>query len=232
MGAVADFFVRAKGWLNPAFSGEGVERDPWYQRDGSLVLTPWEEAYARAGRMFVGNLGSATSPATFGAGSIDTTEPDWDLALPSGSPIAVLPLWLDIEMEAFGTTAIFEGMMCTGMGGVQGTMTSVTPKNVRTDAPYASVCVVGGAADAGATFMTSNVAEYFRFGIQAAATIATGNDTSSRTGETYRWRRGIGGFPVLIANGGIARWNAFAAAQASTGFISAGWLEVPKELVC
>lgn len=200
---------------------------PHLLRDGSLVSSDWELARSLEGRVFVANAGTVTTPLTFGAGVIDTTEPDLHIAIPSGTT-AIL-LGIQVQVEAFGTTAIFEGMAAIGTGGSAGTDTAVTPTSLRADAPISSNATVGAAGDADATYMTTNVSEFWRFGIQKAATTATGDDDSSRDGERWEWNskeRGI--YPVLV---GPAQLQVHAAGQATTGFIIATWVEVPSNSV-
>lgn len=210
---------------------DGTEVYPWYTREGMAVTMPAFMAWAQEGRVFVGNAGSATAPITFGAGSIDTTEPDFDLLLPAGSAVMVVPLEIEVQMETFGTTAIFEGMAAYGLGGAQSSTgaTAVTPKCLRTDAPAGgSVCTVYSNVDAGATYMTQGVAEFMRFGTELIATVQAGDDDSNRLGNTHRWSAMANGFaPILVASGLAARLNVFAAAQAGTGFIRVVWAELP-----
>lgn len=223
--------IKVKGRQVAPRVSEGVETDLWVKRDGSLVMTPIELAWAEEGRVFVANVGSATTPATFGAGSIDTTEPDFDLLVPAGASIMVVPLQILIHMEAFGTTALFEGMASYGLGGAQNSTgaTSLTGRNLRTDAPYASGCTLYGNSDAGATYMTQNVGEIFRFGTEAIATVGIGDDDSNRVGNTYCWSaRESGIYPHLVPSALAARLNVFAAAQAGTGFIQVMWAELPR----
>lgn len=208
-----------------------IELDPWYTREGAAVMAPLELAWAREGRVFVANAGSASAPITFGAGIIDTTEPDFDLLLPAGLPIYVIPLQILIHMEVFGTDALFEYMASYGLGGAQQATgaTAVTPRNLRTDSPFVSKCTVYSNSDSGATYMTNEVGEIFRGGIQKVATTATGNDTSNRIGETHIWRaREAGIYPHLGSSAKDARLNVFAAAQGGQGFIEVMYAEVPR----
>lgn len=213
---------------------EGVQLDgPWYNRNGATVMTPVEQAWAEAGRVFTVNAGTGTSPIPFGAGTIDTTEPDLDFEVPAGASFMVVPLEIHIQMEAFGTTAIFEGMASIGLGGVFGTTggSAVTPVCLRTDRPNgASGCrAISNVDGSGATYMTSNVAEIFRFGIEAVATVGTGDDDSNRGGNAYLWAaRDRGVYPVMVASGGlVCRLNVFACSQAGTGFIRFTYAELP-----
>lgn len=225
--------LRLKGRRDPQNVGNLTLLDgPWAQPDGSLVLTSPEQAYANAGRVFVVNAGTGTTPITFGAGTIDTTEPDLDLEVPLGAQVKVVLLEIHIQMEAFGSDALFEGMAAVGLGGVFGTTggTAITPANARTDRPYNSVCRAIGNVDASAaTYMTSNVFEIFRFGLEKVATVGTGDDDSNRLGNSYTWSaRQSGVYPYLIANGAVARLNVFASGQAGTGFIRCVYAELPN----
>src|SRR3990167_1136983 len=100
-------------------------------RDGSLSMADFVMVSALEGRGFVANAGTVTSPITFGAGTIDTTEPDFDMLVPAGT--LVIPVEIRVYMEAFGTNAQFECMASVGTGGTQGTDTAVTPTNLRAD---------------------------------------------------------------------------------------------------
>lgn len=218
-----------KGRTTPERVAAGSEVSPFHWQDGSYVMVPPELAWAREGLVFVGNAGSATAPITFGAGSIDTTEPDFDLLLPANAGVAICPLEISVQMETFGTTAIFEGMASIGLGGAQSSTgaTAVTAKNLRTDAPRASLTTIYSNVDAGATYMTGNVYEFWRFGTEVIATTATGDDDSNRLGNTHTWSaRATGIYPWMVASSAV-RLNVFAAAQAGTGFITVKWAEIP-----
>ena len=202
-------------------------------RYGDLYTASWYEHLAINGRIFVSNGGTGTTPVTFGAGSIDTTEPDIDIQ--GANTIVVLPLYIAFQMETFGTNALFEGMASSGLGGVQGTTTTqLTPRNLRTDNPYASLATVWTATDgSGSTYMTTNIAEFWRFGIEAVATVGTGDDDSNRWGAQWIWQRETSQMrPVLRASATLnPRAVAFAGSQAGTGFVSLGHAELPSDMI-
>lgn len=224
-------FAKVAGRRVPERAGsDGVQIAPWYTRDGSAVVTPLEFGWAAEGNVFVANAGSATTPITFGAGSIDTTEPDFDLLLPAGSQLAIVPLEIQINFETFGTDLLVEGMASIGLGGAQSSTgaTAVTPRALRLDKPKASVTTCYSNVDAGATYMTQEVSEIFRFSIQKAATTGTGDDDSNRLGEIFTWRaREAGVYPIMTATALGARLNVFGGAQAGTGFIRVVFAEIP-----
>ena len=196
-------------------------------RDGAIYTADWLMARSIEGRVFTVNGGTLTTPITFGAGTIDSTEPDLHGAVDATS--AVIPLEISIVMEAFGTDALFEAMAAIGTGGAAGTDTAVTATSLRTDAPINSITVWGDASAADATYSTTNVSEIFRTGLQKVATVGTGDDDSSRTPAVYTWRaKNAGIYPVLV---GASQLQVYAAAQAGTGFVSCTYVEVPVTMV-
>lgn len=214
------------------FDQPSNEMDPLHGKLGEYIVKSWEEAMADAGRLFIVNAGTGTTPIAFGAGTIDTTEPDLDFELPVNAAVKVKPRWVLVHMEAYGTDAIFEGMVSIGLGGVFGTTggTAITPVNARLDKPYGTVCrAIGNVDGSGATYMTSNVLEINRWGFEKVATIGTGDDDSTRGPCTFIWSAKQSGIcPVMVATAGsVARLNVFSGSQAGTGFIQLGYTEEP-----
>lgn len=220
-----------KGRRAPQSVSSAAQLDgPWYERDGSLVLTPIELAWANAGYVFVGNAGSVTTPITFGAGNLLETEPDFDLALPVGSSVKVVLLEIQVQVEAFGSALLWEGGAAIGLGGVLGSTgsTAVTPVNIRSDGGTSACSVVSNVDSAAATYMTSRIQEFWRFGQTTAITVATATDSTTWQETAQRWSaRSSGNYPTLIATGAVARLNVWSASQAGTGFIRVTWAEIP-----
>jgi len=191
-------------------------------RDGAIFTDDWFMARVKEGKVYCANVGTITAPATFGAGTMDGTEFDLHVSVPSGTTI--IPIELTIKMEAFGTAAIFECMAKSGTGSTIGSGgTTITPTNLRSDITATSGCTVGSAASA-----TSGVAitgpEFFRDGHSLAITIATVGQI--RVPETFRWRAKEAGYaPVIV---GAGQLGVFAAANAGTGFITLVWVEMPS----
>jgi hypothetical protein len=183
------------------------------------------------GRVFVANSGTVTTPVTFGAGTIDTTEPDFDLSIPAGK--LAIPLEIRVYMEVFGSSAQFEVMASVGTGGAAGTDTDITPTNLRTDAPIASGATVGGSSNADATYMTANVSEFWRDGQQFAITKSAQSATvSSSDPNLFIWRY-TDSFtpPIMYSASAASRLNVFATSQAGTGFITVTWAELPTAAI-
>ena len=202
---------------------EGADSYVRALRDGSLSTAGFIQAMCMEGRMFAANGGTATGPLTFGAGSLDTTEIDMLVLAPAGTTI--IPIEVCIQVEAYGSTAIFEALVSCGSGGVVGTDTDVVPVCMNTHLGYTAQCACGVSSAADATYFTSNLIELERWGAAKAVTVGTADDDSAWPPANYAWRASQGGYlPIIKGIGGLA---VFVAAQASTGFISAKWIEVP-----
>lgn len=197
-------------------------------RDGTLSTAGFIQAMSFEGRVFGGNAGTVTSPITFNPTAIVTTGADLMVLAPAGTTI--IPIEVCIQMEAFGTTAIFEAMVSIGTGGALGTDTDVVPVCLNSVVARATQCSAGAAADeASATYFTGSVHELMRWGAAKAVTVGTADDDSAWPPLNLVWRAMEGGYlPIVKGSGGFA---VFAAAQASTGFISAKWIELPTSVV-
>jgi len=211
-------------------SSDGPYRALRVTRDGAAVTQDWLLSAAVEGRVFVANAGTVTTPITWAAGTIVTTTPDFDLSVPAGT--LVIPVEIRVYMEAFGSSAQFETMAAAGTGGAQAGLTSITPKNLRADAPNASVCTAGSDGT-GATYMTGNVSEFWRDGQQFAMTKTAASATVAASDPNlFIWRYSDSGVaPVLYSSSAASRLNVFAAGQAGTGFITVTWVELPQAAI-
>ena len=220
---MALFKAKARQTSGVSRVAEGADSYVRALRDGSLSTAGFIQAMCMEGRMFAVNAGTASSPITCGAGGIDTTEPDLIVLAPAGTTI--IPIEVCIQIEAYGSTAIFEALVSCGSGGVDGTTTAVTPVCLNTHLGYTSQCSAGNASAADSTYFTSNLIELERWGAAKSVTVGTADDDSAWAPPNYAWRALAGGYlPIIKGIGGIC---VFASAQASTGFISAKWIEVP-----
>jgi hypothetical protein len=193
-------------------------------RRGEQVSASWVHQCALNGRVFVANAGTLTTPITWtSTATIDGTKAAFFLAVPSGK--TVIPIEIVCYMEAFGTTAQFEIMGAVGSGGVSAGASAVTITNVRTDAPFTSACTAGSDLT-GATYMTTNVAEFWRDGQQFAITKTAGSATASASDPCkFTWRLADADYsPVLV---GPSQLGVFIGSQAGTGFIKCVFVELP-----
>ncbi len=193
-------------------------------RDGTLTVADWIAALSLEGRVFTANSGLATTPVTFGAGGLDTTEFDLHVAVPAG--VVILPLELNITYEAFGTALLTESAMQSGSGSITGAGTSITPLSSNLLTGLKSACTLTGSAVAG-TALTTDVKEIWRDIDQLTITIAT--VAQIRVPYAYRWKAMQAG--VLDVVGPNQQLCVWAAANAGTGFISLKYAELPASAV-
>lgn len=169
--------------------------------------------------MYTINHGTGTAPIT-SAGAYVNTTPDLDISNPAGQ--ICIPIAVNIGVEAYGTTLLFESVCAVGVGGVL-TPTAAETANIvnhRLDLPNLSGLTAVGTGT-GATYMTSNVFEFARHQIDKIVTIATADDDSTNHQAEYDWSAlKTGQWPIMYHPSSITRMNVFMSGQATTGFIS------------
>jgi hypothetical protein len=194
-------------------------------RDGAIWNADWVLARSQEGRVFVANAGSVTTPITFGAGDITEAEMDLFISVPSGTAIGILDV--AINMEAWGTSLIFQCMAKTGTGGTVGAGTAVTPRNLRSDAPFTSNCTVTAAAT-----VTSGVAltgpEFFRDGLMIVNSVTTADEIAATLKQRFTWNHKDAGYIPIVVGGTGTGCAVYASSQAGTGFITVTYVEIPS----
>jgi hypothetical protein len=228
--------LKAKARQSTAVTREPEGEDVYLRalRDGSLSTVDFFTAMALEGRCFMANAGTATTPIAFGAGStgIVTTEADLLVVVPNGTTI--IPISLVIYNEAYGTNAIYECLAAYGSGGTttQPTnATAVTPVNLRSDSPRGTSCTLWKSGDAaGATYITTNIVEFFRDGLQSAITKATAVANVANADQfRFSWSAvETGVVPIIV---GSQQLFVFSQAQEATGFIQFCYCELPSSVV-
>ncbi len=188
--------------------------------DGTIFTADWLGRMALEGRMYTYHSGTGTAPNTYAGPYVNTT-PDVDLSVPTG--VMCIPIALNVQFETYGTILLTEVVGAVGVGGVIAptSATAAVGKNHRLDLGDNSglTCVTDGT---GATYMTSNIVEFYRGGTQgdvSVSAVATGDQASNPA--SYRWRAvESGNWPIMYNPGSITRLNVFACSQAGTGFIT------------
>jgi len=194
-------------------------------RDGAIWTADWVLARCAEGRVFCANAGTVTTPVAFGAGVIDEDEYDLHIAVPSGTTIGILSVVA--VLEVVGTNALMEVMAKTGTGSTCGAGTAITPRNLRSDAPFTSNCTITAAATA-----TSGVeitgAEFYRDCIGKIATVATAGDSSGDLKRRFPWNHKEAGYIPIVVGATGAACGVFCGSQAGQGFITVVYVEVPS----
>ncbi len=199
--------------------------------DGTIFTADWLGRMALEGRMYTCHSGTGTAPNTFAGAYVNTT-PDLDMSVPAG--VMAIPIALAVQFEAFGTILLTEVVAACGVGGIIAptSATAVTPINHRLDLPNSSgVTVVSDGT--GATYMTSNVLEFFRDGHQGDVTVsavATGDQASNLA--KFKWSAlETGNWPIMYNPASITRLNICACSQAGTGFITLTFVVPPLSVL-
>lgn len=196
--------------------------------DGTQFGAPWLQKAAMDGNVYTAQSGSASSPNTFAA-AYTATAPDLDMSVAPGT--MVIPFALTVYFEAYGTSAQAETIAAIGVGGVIAptSATAVTPTNARLDRAAGAPGVTIVSDGTGATYMTSNVTEFWRDGAQFAITKTSASATAaSQDTIKYKWSAMETGFwPVMYHPTSITRLNVFCSSQAGTGFIILQFAVVP-----
>lgn len=222
-----------RGKVQTGYSGvtrtgsDGGTMDLRCTRDAVLFTAPWLLAQALEGRMYCASAGSLTTPITWTAtAACDMTKAAVMVSVPSGTTI--IPVSIQLVMEAFGTDAIFECAAHIGTGGVSAGGTAVTVTNMRADAPDTTECTVTSDLT-GATALTTNISEFWRSGLQKVATLATGDDDSSREPAVFQWKLSDGLVVPIVT--GAGQLFVTQGSQAGTGFCKIVWVEIPTTMV-
>jgi hypothetical protein len=136
----------------------------------------------------------------------------------------MIPIFWKPVLEAIGTIAAVDVLLCYGAGGViSNGITTLTAgiNNLRQDSSNTSGCTIGGLGDAGGTAITVQGYIYREGGTHLTGVAATGQTLMPE------WSVATSGFAPVVA--GVSKQVAgFASAQASTGYITYQWLEMDK----
>jgi len=220
--------MKAKARQTSAIStvSEGADSYLRSLRDGTLLSAEWILAQTIRGRLMCASAGSLTTPITWtGTATNDQTKAAVMVDVPSGTTI--FPLQIDLQMEAYGTNALFECAASTGSGGVSAGGSAVTVKNMRSDAPYSTNCTVTSDLTGG-TALTTNDAEFWHSGLAIAITMATAVNNIANCGKDFYhfgWKYKDGLFcPIVVGAGQLVVTQG---SQAGTGFCKVFWIEVP-----
>ena len=204
--------------------GEGGEAYMRMLRDGTVGIADLIALWSLEGRVFTANAGTGTSAVTFGAGTLDLTEQDLIVVVPSGT--AIIPLECNVVFDTLGTAQIVEVVMQKGTGGVAGAGTSVTPKSSNENAGLSSACTVTSACATG-TALTAVDVEIWHDGAPLGITIATVGQI--RVQHAFRYSAKDSGCLQVV--GPSEQLVVFASAQAGVGFISLKYVELPSSSI-
>jgi len=206
--------------------GEGVEVYLRMLRDGTVGIADLIALWSLEGRVFTCNSGTGTSKVTFGGGTLDLTEHDLHVAVPSS--VVIIPLELRIFFETWGTVQINENVLLKGTGSVAGTGTAITPKSSNENAGLSSACTVTGSCATGTAFTAVDI-EIWRQSQQRVVSVATVTDAINYAPQNFKWTALESGCLQVV--GPSEQCAVFASAQAGDGFITFKYAELPVSRV-
>lgn len=218
-----DFMSTSRQTTYPVYA-EGNGGQVRLNRRGEFVVADFITQAALDGRLFCASAGSISTPITWTATAVsDQTKAAVMVSVPVGTTI--IPVSIQLYMEAFGTDAQFECAAAIGSGGVSAGGTATTVTNMRSDAPNTSNCTVTSDLTGG-TALTTNISEFWRSGLQFAITKTASSATASAA-DPYRfvWSCTDGlCVPVVV---GLGQLVVTQGSQAGTGFCKVIWVELP-----
>jgi len=127
-------------------TSDGANETLWAGRDGSLVTLPWKQALVLEGRCFMFTVGTLSTAITGGGNGtiLDLDQPEALISVPAGT--AIMPLCVAVQTNcpaAITDNDITQILLCLDKDykwNADGTSTTETALNMRTDMPRASAC--------------------------------------------------------------------------------------------
>mgnify|MGYP001567465361 FL=1 len=211
-----------------AMTGDGSDIYTRLMLSGELGIAEYFTIKAFKGQMFNASSISVTTPTTWtSTATIDITKPALFLSVPVGK--AIIPVFIMLYMEAFGTNAQFECQAVIGTGGSYTSgMTAITPVPTRSNAGTASGCTVYAGGNTTVTVgQTANLNYFWRDGQQYAITKTTASATASVTDPNRFIWRARDEYNINIA-GPSSQLQINQGSQAGTGFVTIVYVEIPS----
>ena len=209
-------------------SGDGEDVSIRALLNGEIGIADYFAIKAMKGQMFNASSVSVTTATTWTAtATIDITKPVLFVAVPSGK--AIIPVFIMLYMEAFGSNAQFE---CQGVIGTGGSYTSggtgITPVCTRSDVSNTSGCTVYAGGNTIVTVgQTAKLNYFWRDGQQFAITKTTASATASVSDPNRFVWRAKDEYNINIA-GPDSQLQVNQGSQAGTGFITLVYVEIPS----
>ena len=190
-------------------------------KDGSIVSADWIQANLMLGKVYMAYMGSASTPDTLDA-SFANTDADLAIDVPDGT--SIIPLAIKLQVEDYGSKALFETMANISKTAHGATTTAFVPINVRTRAAGGSNCTVCYDATVTSGYTTGSFELYHYVLHEVLDVLSADDDAAAQViRRDWNWSYAQDGFaPVIDGVGSLTIW---AVSQACKGFLQAYWLE-------
>ncbi len=209
-------------------SGDGAEVYLRALLNGELGVVDYFAIQAMKGRMFYAGSVDVTTATTWTAtATVDVTKPCFFLTVPSSK--AIIPVEIQLYMEAFGTNAQFECNAVIGIGGSYTSgMTAITPVCTRSDVSNTSACTAYAGGNTTVTVgSTGKLNVFWRDGQQFAITKSGGSATASASDPCKFVWRATDGYSLHIA-GPDSQLAIHQGSQGGAGFVKLIYGEIPS----
>ena len=190
-------------------------------KDGAIVSADWVQTNLMLGTVYMCYLGDESTAGTFDA-AYANTDPDIMIDVPDGTTI--IPLKIQMQVEDYGSKALFETMALVSKTLGAATSTAFTPINVRTRAAGGSNCTCCTAPTVTSGY-TAGSFELFHYVLHEVLDVGSADDDAAAqvVRRDWGWSIAKDGFaPVIDGEGSLQFW---AISQACKGFCQIYWLE-------
>ncbi|MFA4835553.1 MAG: hypothetical protein WC749_05755 [Dehalococcoidia bacterium] len=209
-------------------TGEGSDVSLRALLNGELSVADFFFIQALKGNMYyIGSVDVTTATTWTATATVDITKPALYVGVPSDK--VMIPVHIELYMEAFGTNAQFEVQAVSGKGGSYASgMTAITPVNMRTDLGDSSglTCYAGGNT-AVTVGQTSKINVFWRDGQQFAITKSTASATAS-VSDPNKFVWDAVATNTFVMCGPEAQLQINQGSQAGTGFVKLIALVLPS----
>jgi len=202
-----------------ARSGDGTDTYLRAVLSGELSVADYFFVQSLLGNMYyIGSADVTTATTWTATATVDITKPILFVGVPSNK--VLIPVHIEVYMEAFGTNAQFEVQAVSGTGGSYTSgMTAITPVNMRTDLSDNSglTCYAGGNTTV-TVGQTAKINVFWRDGQQFAITKTNGSATAAASDPNkFVWDAVLNNTFVMC--GPDAQLQVNQGSQAGTGFV-------------
>ena len=211
--------LKVKTLVRSGSSGDGSDKYLKSALSGELAVADFFLAQSLRGNMYYIGSADVTTPTTWTAtATIDITLPVLWVSVPSNK--VLIPVHIELYMEAYGTSAQFECQAVSGTGGSRTSGgTAITPVNMRAGLSDNSglTCFAGGNSIV-IIGQTTKLNVFWRDGAQFAITKTSSSATVAAT-DPNKFVWDAAATNTFVMCGPDAQLQINQGSQAGTGFV-------------
>lgn len=209
-------------------SGDGSDVNIQALLNGEMSMADYFFVQALKGNMYyIGSADVSTATTWTAAAAIDITKPILFISVPSGK--VLIPVHIEVIMEAYGSNGQFEVQAVSGTGGSYTSgMTAITPVNMRTNLSDNSglTCYAGGNTTV-TVGQTGKINVFWRDMEQFAITKTTASATAS-VHDPVKWVWDAVATNTFVMCGPEAQLQVNHGSNAGTGYVKLFGVVIPS----